>query len=302
MPARFTAYPPDRAALVRVLDDAVVYRIGRANQCELCIDHFSVSRFHAELSYGAQAWRIHDTGSKNGLRIDGRMANALDIAKSTWLAVGDVYCWVEPMDAAEAALHQAAGQIRRATSRALSERLLPKLGVAALIPQTLEMVLELSGLERGFVLYAELGEPMRVQASHGIATQDIARTGFSGSAAAIERVLASGQSVICCDTDDSPWLGSRPSVRLGGIRALMCVPLRLSDTSMGAIYLDSRTPGPAITELDLELIENVAQQAASALAAVRLQGEVDQLLKQAADAGFAAPRWDELRAPSDKTD
>jgi len=49
MPARFSAYPPDSPALVRLLDEGIPYRIGRAPDCELCVDHFSVSRFHAEL-------------------------------------------------------------------------------------------------------------------------------------------------------------------------------------------------------------------------------------------------------------
>jgi len=88
----------------------------------------------------------------------------------------------------------------------------------------------------------------------------------------------------------------RPSVRLGGIRSIACVPLRSAENALGALYADSRRPGPAITELDLELIETVAGQAAAALTARRLQAEVAQLLKTAADAGLNAPRWDELLA------
>jgi FHA domain/GAF domain len=299
MPARFTAYPPDRAALVRLLDDHTTYRIGRTSQCELQIDHFSISRFHAELRYANHGWRLHDTGSKNGMRIDGHSTGQANLLKSTWFAIGDVYCWLEPLDASEAAFHQAAGEIRRATSRALSERLVPKLGIGGLIPKTLDVILELSGLERGFVLYAPPGEALRVHATRGLGADEVGGRGFSGSVAVVDKVLAIGTSVICCDTDDSPWLGARPSVRLGGIRALICVPLRLLDASLGAIYIDSRQPGPPVTELDLELIENVSQHAAAALAAARLQSDVAHLLRQVEDAGLSAPRWDDWRHPSD---
>ena len=47
MPARLTAYPPDGAALVRVIEEGTTYRVGRASMCELRIEHASVSRFHA---------------------------------------------------------------------------------------------------------------------------------------------------------------------------------------------------------------------------------------------------------------
>ena len=77
--------------------------------------------------------------------------------------------------------------------------------------------------------------------------------------------LAGGKSVVCCDTADSPWLAVRPSVRLGGIRAIVCVPLAMQDGSTGVIYVDSRQPGPPVTELDLELVESVAGQAATAI-------------------------------------
>jgi len=70
MPVKFNAYPPDRPALVRVLDEGDnPYRIGRSNDCELRIDHPSISRYHAELIAGSadSPWKLRDTASKNGM-------------------------------------------------------------------------------------------------------------------------------------------------------------------------------------------------------------------------------------------
>ena len=294
MPARFNAYPPDSAALFRLLDENKPYRIGRASECEVRIDHPSVSRFHAELQGTGPAWSLHDTGSKNGLRVDGHLVLNANLKKSTWFAIGDVYCWLEPLDAAAANALRGQAEGRREMSRRLSARLSQGLSIGMLIPQTLDVVLELSGLERGFVLYAPRGEALRVRASRGLLARDIAKADFSGSVAAVEQALSSRQSVVCCDTDDDPWLGARPSVRLGGIRAIVCVPLRVAEHALGIVYVDSRQPGPQVTELDLELIETVAQHASAALAARQLQGELADLLKTATDAGLNAPRWDDL--------
>jgi GAF domain-containing protein len=295
MPARFNAYVPDSASIVRLLEDDGLYRIGRSAECEVRVDHWSISRFHAELAGAGQSWSLRDTGSKNGLRVDGHLALRADFAKSTWFSLGDVYCWFELLDEATAERHRAEGVTRRATSQALSRQLVPGIGIRALIPQTLDVVLELSGLERGFVLYAEEGAALRVRASRGFAVDDIANTRFAGSAAAVERALAEGKSVVCCDATESPWLGARPSVRLGGIRGLVCVPLRLSGKSIGAIYADSRKPGPPVTELDLELIENVARHAGAAFEAARLESNVADIVRTAADAGIRAPLWNDLR-------
>ncbi len=50
-----------------------------------------------------------------------------------------------------------------------------------------------------------------------------------------------------------------------------------------------------MTELDIELIDSVAQHAAAALAAGDLQGEVRDLLRDER-LDELAPRWDELRS------
>jgi hypothetical protein len=294
MPARFTAYPPDRAALVRVIDEGAVYRLGRADDCELRIDHQSVSRYHAELNAPDRDWWVlQDTGSKNGLRVGGYLRNRADIQESSWFAVGDVYCWLEFIDNATATQLAAQTDSRRAISRQMSARFSASVDIGTLIPQTLDVVLEMSGLERGFVLYAPAGEPLRVRASRGMRNADISKASFSGSASAVDQAIAKRAPVVCCDTNESPWLGLRPSVRLGGIRALVCVPLRLGDGATGVIYVDSRRPGPPVTELDLELIESVAQHASHIVAVGHLQGEVSELTEQLDD---VAPRWDALRS------
>lgn len=300
MPARFNAFPPDRAALSRLLDDGQPYRIGRDPACELCIDHASVSRFHATVQGRDGEWTLDDTGSKNGLRVDGERVARATFGTLSWFAVGDVYCSLEPVDASMASRIRQQYESRRVVSRWLSAKLSPSLGVDTLIAQTLDVVLELAGLDRGFVLYAPAGEPLRVRAHRGLQTHEFARVDFAGSVAAVDQALATRDSVVCCDTADSPWLGARPSVRLGGIRSLLCVPLRVARDAIGVLYADSRRPGPAITELDVELIEAVAGHVATVLNARALRGEVAKLLQAAASAGLNAPRWDEVvrRSPA----
>ena len=297
MPARFCAYPPDHAAVVRVIEEGKSYRIGRSAECELRIEHPSVSRFHAELGATAHAWKwhLHDTGSKNGLRVDGRATSSADFTTLGWFAVGDVHCQIEPIDSDAAAAFDVQREKARSASREMTAQFAGSAEIGTLIPQALDVVLQLSGLERGFVLYANADEPLRVRAARGIVSVDISKASFSGSVSAMQRALAAGAPVVCCDTAQSPWLGLRPSVRLGGIRALVCLPLQLEGKCRGAIYADSRKPGPPVTELDLELLQSVAQQAASTITVLQLQDELDRLTSAGGDIEELAPRWDALR-------
>ncbi|UXI67544.1 GAF domain-containing protein [Tahibacter amnicola] len=296
MQAQFSAYPPDHAVIIRLLDAGRIYRVGRATECELCIDHFSVSRFHAEIQFTENQWRIADTGSRNGLRAGGHLVLQAGLDGPTWFAIGDVYCWFEPLSQNEAASFQAHLQGRRVTSQSLVQQLRRASDIETLLRQTLQAALELSGMERGFVVYRGDDAVLRVRVCQGIGPTELARPNFGGSAGAVERCLESRRSVICCDTSDSPWLGARPSVQFGGIRAIACVPLTINTECLGAIYVDSRRAGPLLTELDLELFENLAQQAAATLAAARLRGAVDAVLQAAGDAGVPAPRWDDVRS------
>ncbi|HET8941168.1 MAG TPA: FHA domain-containing protein, partial [Rudaea sp.] len=176
MPARLTTYPPDQAALVRILDEESVYTIGRTKECEICIDHPSISRRHAELvgmTGDLTSWKLHDIGSKNGLRVDGHLTLKASFTGSVWFAVGDVYCWLEMIDSAHAAQAQGGVDAKRAHSRELSAQFTPKLDIGTLIPQALDVVLELAGLERGFVLYSPAGESLRVRASRGMDVRDL---------------------------------------------------------------------------------------------------------------------------------
>ena len=79
MPARFSAYPPDRAVVVRVLEDDRRYSVGRAEACAVRLDHDSVSRHHAEIVGNGDGWRLIDLGSKNGLRVDGPEVGAIPL-------------------------------------------------------------------------------------------------------------------------------------------------------------------------------------------------------------------------------
>lgn len=286
MQARLIAYPPDNAAITRWIAPGDRLRIGRAADCGLTLEHSSVSRAHAELTYD-QGWQLRDLGSKNGSFVDGAMVADVTVEHSGWLRFGDVHCEIALFEPAQAAAMRAREQQRRAQSVAMTLQIAARANRDSLPDDILHGVLELAGCSRGFLLLAD-GDDFVVRASQlrdgGLLDANAlkART-FSGSVGAVQRALALREPVAINHVSGDPWLSGRESVVAMGLHSLVCLPL-LDDTRvLGAVYADRREPGEPITQLDLELLGAFAESAAVWL-----------LAGQALVALDAAPRWNTI--------
>ena len=78
------------------------YRIGRDNDCQICVDHPAVSRQHALLERRGSHWLLSDDSSTNGLWWQGRRVQQLLLRDGDSLRFGP---------------SQEAGQIGRASCR-----------------------------------------------------------------------------------------------------------------------------------------------------------------------------------------
>ena len=215
MQARITAHPPVHAAIVRSLRAGEGLRIGRADGCELRIDHPSVSRAHAELQPLADGWRLRDLDSKNGSFLDGRRLQDAVLPPAGWLRFGDVYCEFRMLDAADAAAVDEGLRVQRAAATAHTARLDAVSGLDELLDASLRGALELAQCERGFVLLAR-DDGFEVRASLAMDAASLRRREFSGSVGAVRRALAERRTVIANDIGREAWLSSRESVVAAG--------------------------------------------------------------------------------------
>jgi signal transduction histidine kinase/tetratricopeptide (TPR) repeat protein len=112
--------------------------------------------------------------------------------------------------------------------------------VERLLEQVLDRILEVSGLERGFILLLDGdGRPReRLRRTRpGARTFDRGDVEFSGTI--VRRVAASGQAVAVGDTSLDVDLREQRSVVSLGLRRIMCAPLRVGGRVIGIIYVDS---------------------------------------------------------------
>lgn len=282
MPAHLTLRFADRPARRFTLTDGGSFLAGRSESCELRIDDGRVSRHHARFEQQGERWRVTDLESKNGVRVDGRpIAGTAELPDACWLSLGGLIARFEPLSEEAARARADHDRDRWQTSLEVSERLDPGAGLERLLSQLLDSVLRLAGAERGFVLLgrqpgaAGPGGGLEIAATAGVAAEELGREEFAGSVGAVERALSTGRPVVTSDAQDDAVLGSRPSVAEAGIRALVCIPLELQGGATGAVYADSRTPGSAFTELDVEILQALTSHAALALAVAGLSREAE---------------------------
>lgn len=279
MPARLAVHLTQSPIRVWHLADDREYVVGRDPAADVWLDDGRVSQRHLSLTCRAGEWSARDLGSKNGTLVDGSpLSERMDLEHASWLSIGGVVARFEPI--AESLLREEVERaVQRWQSSAELQRLLePGLGVDALLARLLDSVLRLSDAERGFVLLDRGDGELEIRARRGLADDDLRQESFCGSAAAVDRSLAQRRPVVVSDTSEDSELAGRPSVIGAGIRTLICLPLLSDDDLLGAIYVDSRSPGVAITELDVEILEALARQAALALRLARLDGDLESLV------------------------
>lgn len=305
MLARLIAHPPDNAAIIRLVRMDQTLRIGRVGGSDpatdttaagqpgaptpehLVLDHPSVSRAHAELRADGDHWRLLDLGSKNGTYVDGIEVEDARLVRACWLRFGDVHCEFALLSAAQAEAFERDRHVRRQAATAHTLRLEKLTRLGDLLEASLNAVLGLAQCERGFVLLDD-GSGFVVCASQSLAPAALATRAFSGSVGAVRRALDQRRVVVANDIGSEAWLAARESVVAAGISALVCLPLMDENRVLGAIYADRVAPGPAISTLDLELLQAFAENAAMWIAARRTS---EQLADQAAtrDRGNADP-------------
>lgn len=272
MPAKLTLHPVQRASRAIVIRDGESLVVGRDPLCGVIVEDSRVSKRHAELRWSNGAWTLEDLDSKNGTTVNGQPARGAEVRNGDWISFGGLMARFERLSAAQAATHDSERLARIQASGEMRRRLNADLEPGDLLLRFLESAMELTRTERGFVLVVAPDGKVRAEVAAGLSPETLRDERFRGSVGAVRQALETGGPVMLADVRADPGLGKRPSVVAFGIRSLACVPLRHEDKVLGVIYVDSRKLGPAFTDLDLEILERMADHMGAILAPSLAEG------------------------------
>jgi hypothetical protein len=287
MPAKLTLHPPERASRFLVLRDGETLIVGREPESGLLLEDRRVSKRHAQLRWNGTGWSLEDLGSKNGTSVNGLEASGAPLADGDWISFGGIMGRFDIVP--EVAVHalEADRLARLNTSVEMRRRLGGDLEPFDFLLRFLESAMEVTGAERGFVLLTAPEGALRVEVAAGFSADDLASARFAGSVGAIQRVLNTGTSVVVSDAQADAFLGKRPSVVEMALGTLACVPMREDDEIVGMIYVDGRKRAAGFAELDVEILESLAEHAAIVIASLRLDRKIQKLFRTPAMAPAA---------------
>ena len=279
MPAKLTLYPAERPSRFVVVRDTENLTVGRAPDCGLVIEDSRVSKHHARLVWDGGGWTLQDLGSKNGTSVDGVPVTSQRLRGGEWLSFGGLIGAFDRLSVEEAGALSGARLARLQTGIELQRRLAAGLEPFDLLLRFLESAIGVTGADRGFVLIAGADGRLHVEVSAGFTPGAVREGTFAGSVGAVERALRTRRSIVVSDAQRDRFLGTRPSVVEMGLGVVACVPLKHGERILGLIYVDSPRPGAALTDLDLEILEALAEHTAIVVEGLQLERSIARLAR-----------------------
>lgn len=141
--------------------------------------------------------------------------------------------------------------------------------IAEILTTLLELTLQLTGVERGFVFLKE-GDEMKFArgfSSDGTIIEEDSTVSRRAMKRAIESESKFSVSDTLADNAASLWA----SVMINRIRSIYCIPLRKRESGdsssklLGLLYLDSQVNPGHMSEVDHQLLDTIATEAAALL-------------------------------------
>ena len=139
--------------------------------------------------------------------------------------------------------------------------------VEEILGALLQLTIELTGVERGFVFLRDR-EAMRM--AQGLAADGtVLEEDSTVSRRAMQKAIESNRKFSISDTLSDQNASEWSSVMANRIRSIYCIPLRTRATShgparlLGLLYLDSQVRPGTLSELDQQLLDTIANEAAA---------------------------------------
>lgn len=271
--------------------------IGRSSDQDLILHEPFVSRRHAVIHRLTEGYEIVDQGSSHGTYLNGQRTDRAILHNGDVLQFGSV-------NAVKVILREAvAEQERERETFTLSNNLLSALSALSLHPAKelspaaemeklnfllnaarqlnaggaikdilralLQLSIQLTKVERGFVFLREENGMRMALGLH--ADGRIAEEDSTVSRRAMQQAIESESKFSISDTLADNKVASWESVLVNAIRTIYCLPLRKHTSSdepgrlLGLLYLDSKLGAGNLSEIDHQVLDTVATEAATLL-------------------------------------
>ncbi|MGE5233128.1 MAG: SpoIIE family protein phosphatase [Acidobacteriota bacterium] len=277
------------------------FTIGRATESALAIPSLALSRHHARIVRRDGGYVLEDRGSRNGTYLNGvAIAEPMPLADGDEIRLGDVRIVFRADTAAVAIggpqkpvsgsetffLRRDQLDFRRYAEESRSgvvateAGIWPTLSDAAatlithypvdqLLDVVMDIVLRAVPAQRGALLLRSEGGELETRVLRTPPGQQELRI----SRTILQQVIDEQKAVLTVDAQLDERFGLAQSIRMQGIRSILCVPLWAERDVIGLIYVDNQIADHAFSQTDLKLLGLIANMAAVKVENCRLLAE-----------------------------
>jgi len=279
-----------------VLDSDSV-SIGRSAGQDLVLHDPRISRKHAVISRENGFYQVLDQGSTHGSFVNGARIERATLKDGDVLQLGslvglklhfrstagsrestdhhitmvsELLSSFHELAPAPESGHRTTGEIGKLSWLLNAARQLNAGGaIGEILTTLLQLTLQITGVERGFVFLME-GDEMKL--ARGLnAGGTLIEEDRTVSRRAMQAAIESGSKFSVRDTLRDEETSAWDSVITNSIRSVYCIPLRKRDTGsskttlLGLLYLDSQIGPGYLSEVDHQLLDTIATEAAALL-------------------------------------
>ena len=152
----------------------------------------------------------------------------------------------------------------------LSQTFNSSLDLDTVLNRVMDEVIAVIHAERGFVMLSDTSGKPIFRVARGMDHKTIDEPHFQVSRGVVEQVARDGQPVLTSNAQVDGRFKLQRSVRVLGLRAILCVPLTIKDNILGVVYVDNRLQAGIFSQADLDLLVAIASSAAIAIENARL--------------------------------
>lgn len=176
-------------------------------------------------------------------------------------------------------LREASTVERMAVLTRLGRELTMNLDLNATLESVLRQLLHISGGERAAILLKEPEGRLAPRVVHNMRP-----SGDPLSQSVAQEALRERRPILIANALDDPRFMRAESIVDLGLRSILCVPMIVTDSAVGVLYVDSSTTAVTFTQTDLDLLVSFASQAAAAIQNARLHQELLERTREVEEA------------------
>src|SRR5580698_9306610 len=282
------------------------FTIGRLPDRDVILTHPYVSREHAQLLREGEAFFIVDTGSRHGTFVNGQRITRSEIRPGDNIRFGSLNGPLLQFEAHD----DTSSSIRELLNSAVEEkfdikrlnwfleaarRLNTGDAVEQILASLVETTLQLTQLERGYVFLRDSVGEYKLAVGRSSKGEVLTDDSTLSHSAILQATSTAGEFIVTdtLSADTAPQRSD--SVVAQSIRTIICIPLRTrrsaagnSGDVLGVLYLDDRLKAGNLTQVDTELLQTIATEAAALVENANLVREEEEARRYREELNIAA--------------